>query len=60
MMYTIVANMHHYHRLNVVFSVYLNVNITFQHLFIIIKCPAELIFYCMMLIRSMPSTGVTE
>ena len=35
------------------------VNITFRHLFIKIKCPAELNFDCMILIRSGPSTGVT-
>ena len=35
-------------------------NITFRHLFIISKCPAELNFYCMILIRSVPSTDVTE
>ena len=35
-------------------------NITFQHLFIIIKCPAELNFDCKILIRSVPSTFVTE
>ena len=34
-------------------------NITFRHLFIIIKCPAELNFDCKILIRSVPSTGVT-
>ena len=35
-------------------------NIRFQHLFIIIKCPAELNFDCKILIRSVPSTFVTE
>ena len=35
-------------------------NITFRHLFIIIKCPAELNFDCKILIRSVPSTGVTR
>ena len=35
-------------------------NITFQHLFIIIKCPAELNFDCKILVRSVPSTFVTE
>ena len=34
-------------------------NITFQHLFIIIKCPAGLNFDCKILIRSVPSTFVT-
>ena len=46
--------------LNVVFSRLFYDNITFQHLFIIIKCPAELNFDCKILIRSMPSTFVTE
>ena len=46
--------------LNVVFSRLFYDNITFQHLFIIIKCPAELNFDCMILIRSVPSTFVTE
>ena len=46
--------------LNVVFFRLFYDNITFQHLFIIIKCPAELNFDCKILIRSMPSTFVTE
>ena len=46
--------------LNVVFSRLFYDNITFQHLFIIIKCPAELNFDCKILIRSVPSTLVTE
>ena len=46
--------------LNVVFSRLFYDNITFQHLFIIIKCPAELNFDCKILIRSVPSTFVTE
>ena len=45
---------------NVVFFRLFNNNITFQHLFIIIKCPAELNFDCKILIRSVPSTFVTE
>ena len=44
--------------LNVVFF-RLFYNITFRHLFIIIKCPAELNFDCKILIRSVPSTFVT-
>ena len=46
--------------LNVFFSRLFYDNITFQHLFIIIKCPAELNFDCKILIRSVPSTFVTE
>ena len=46
--------------LNVVFFRLFYDNITFQHLFIIIKCPAELNFDCKILIRSVPSTFVTE
>ena len=46
--------------LNVVFFSLFYDNITFQHLFIIIKCPAELNFDCKILIRSVPSTFVTE
>ena len=46
--------------LNVVFSRLFYDNITFQHLFIIIKCPTELNFDCKILIRSVPSTFVTE
>ena len=45
---------------NVVFFRLFYDNITFQHLFIIIKCPAELNFDCKILIRSVPSTFVTE
>ena len=43
---------------NIFFSRLFYVNITFRHLFIIIKCPAELICDCMILIRSVPSTGI--
>ena len=46
--------------LNVFFSRLFYDNITFQHLFIIIKSPAELNFDCKILIRSVPSTFVTE
>ena len=46
--------------LNVVFFRLFYDNITFQHLFFIIKCPAELNFDCKILIRSVPSTFVTE
>ena len=46
--------------LNVVFFRLFYDNITFRHLFIIMKCPAELNFDCKILIRSVPSTGVTE
>ena len=46
--------------LNVVFFRLFYDNITFQHLFIIIKSPAELNFDCKILIRSVPSTFVTE
>ena len=46
--------------LNIVFSRLFYDNITFQHLFIIIKCPAELNFDCKILIRSVPSTFVME
>ena len=45
--------------LNVVFPNLFYDNITFRHLFIIIKCPAELNFDCKILIRSMPYTFVT-
>ena len=45
--------------LKVVFSRLFYDNITFRHLFIIIKCP-ELNFDCKILIRSVPSTFVTE
>ena len=46
--------------LNVVFFHLFYDNITFQHLFIIIKCPAELNFDCKILIMSVLSTFVTE
>ena len=45
--------------LNVVFSRLFYNNITFRHLFIIIKCPAELNLDCKILIRSVPPTFVT-
>ena len=45
---------------NVVFSRLFYENITFRHMFIIIKCPAELNLYCKILIRSVLSTFVTE
>ena len=44
--------------LNVVFLKIFYDNITNRHLFIIIKCPAEVNFYCNILIRSVSSTGV--
>ena len=43
---------------NVVFSRLFYDNITSRHLFIIIKCPAELNFDCKILIRSVASTFV--
>ena len=46
--------------LNVVFfRLFYDNNITFRQIFVIIKCPAELNFDCKILIRSVPSTGVT-
>ena len=42
---------------NVFFRLFYD-NITFRHIFIIIKCPAEHNFDCKILIRSVSSTGV--
>ena len=45
--------------LNIVSFRLFYVKIKFRHLFIIIKCPAELNFDCTILIRSVPSTFVS-